>query len=109
MEITRDVFILPPRKRRVPGVIWKLLKPVYGLADAPRGWYLALAQQMRVMGCENCVYDPAMYLNYNRSSTSGKKMIEGVRQVCFGDLWDEQCGLGLPQLRAVGTSDLAGL
>ena len=32
-----------------------------------------------------------------------------VRQVCFGDLWDEQYGLGLPQLRSVGTLDLTGL
>ena len=83
-EITRDVFVLPPRERRVPGVIWKLLKPVYGLADAPRGWYLALDQQMRVMGCENCVYDPAMYLNYNRSGE--RKMIEGIAVTHVDDI-----------------------
>ena len=29
--------------------------------------------------------------------------------MCFGDLWDEQYGLGLPQLRPVGISDLTGL
>ena len=83
MEITCDVFVLPPRERRVPGVIWKLLKPVYGLADAPRGWYLALDQQMRVMGCENCVYDPAMY---HRSPTGGQKMIEGIAVTHVDDI-----------------------
>ena len=86
MEITCDVYVLPPKERRVPGVIWKLLKPVYGLADAPRGWYLALDQQMRAMGCENCAYDPAMYLNYQISSKSGKKMIEGIAVTHVDDI-----------------------
>ena len=33
-DLERDVFVLPPRERRIPGVLWKLRKPVYGLADA---------------------------------------------------------------------------
>ena len=41
---------------------------------------------MRVMGCENCVYDPAMYLNYNRSPTGGKEMIEGIAVTHVDDI-----------------------
>ena len=35
--IERDVFVLPPKERRVPGILWKLKIPVYGLTDAARG------------------------------------------------------------------------
>ena len=35
VEIDRDVFIRPPVEKRIPGVLWKLLKAVYGLVDAP--------------------------------------------------------------------------
>ena len=36
--IERDVFVKPPVERRVPGVLWKLTKLVYGLVDASRGF-----------------------------------------------------------------------
>ena len=39
VPMTSDVFIKPPKERRIPGILWKLVKPVYGLADAPRGWH----------------------------------------------------------------------
>ena len=39
MPMTRDVFIKPPKERRMPEILWKLVKPVYGLSDAPRGWH----------------------------------------------------------------------
>ena len=32
--LNRDVFIKPPGDIRKPGVIWRLLKPIYGLDDA---------------------------------------------------------------------------
>ena len=70
-EITRDVYILPPKERRVPGGIWRLLKPVYGLTDAPRGWYLALDQKMLQAGCEKCIFDSAMYLNFRQGIIQG--------------------------------------
>ena len=38
VPIERDVFVRPPPERRVPGVIWKLKKTVYGLVDASRGF-----------------------------------------------------------------------
>ena len=60
VDIERDVFLLPPKERRVPGMLWKLLKPVYGLVDAPRGWLL----------------DLAMYLNFSMSK--GERKIEGM-------------------------------
>ena len=65
-ELTRDVFVLPPRERRVPGTLWKLLKPVYGLVDAPRGWYLALDERLRNVGFTKSDLDEAMYLHFSK-------------------------------------------
>ena len=76
IEIDRDVFVLPPKERRVPKVLWRLLKPVYGLVDAPRGWYLALDDEFIKAGCERSLLDPAMYLNFR--TDTGNKLIEGI-------------------------------
>ncbi len=72
MEIDRDVFVLPPKERRVPNVLWRLLKPVYGLVDAPRGWYLALDEEFLKAGCERCLLDPAMYLHFTQEGDEKK-------------------------------------
>merc|ERR1712089_60158 len=34
--LDREVFVRPPRDIEKPGIIWKLLKPLYGLDDASR-------------------------------------------------------------------------
>merc|ERR1712089_84979 len=34
--LEREVFVRPPRDIEKPGIIWKLLKPLYGLDDASR-------------------------------------------------------------------------
>ena len=34
VPIERDVYVKPPKERRIPGVVWKLNKTVYGLVDA---------------------------------------------------------------------------
>ena len=35
-----DVFVLPPENIRKPGKVWKLKKPLYGLDDALRKFWL---------------------------------------------------------------------
>merc|ERR1712115_116660 len=36
----REVFVRPPKDQEKEGVIWKLLKPLYGLDDTSRKFYL---------------------------------------------------------------------
>ena len=38
--LDRDVFILPPLDIQKPGVIWRLKKPLYGLDDISRKFWL---------------------------------------------------------------------
>ena len=84
IQIDRDVFILPPSERRVPGVLWKLRKPVYGLVDAPRGWHLALDEEFLSSGCSKCSLDPAMYMYF--SNDESEKKIEGIAVTHVDDI-----------------------
>ena len=80
----REVFILPPKERRIPGVLWLLKKPVYGLADAARGWHLALDKELTDVGFEKSKMDPAMYLFFSEDD----KKIEGITLTHVDDLLD---------------------
>ena len=84
VKIDRDVFLLPPKERRIPGLLWKLHKPVYGLVDAPRGWHLALDHELVKAGCEKCSIDPAMSLQF--SEHKGDKCIQGIVLTHVDDL-----------------------
>jgi CxxC motif-containing protein len=66
VPIDRDVFVRPPRQRRIPGVLWKLKKTVYGLNDASRGFYLSFSQTILDLGCERSRLDPAMFLFFKK-------------------------------------------
>jgi len=39
-ELSREVHVIPPKEAKAPeGIIWRLLKPVYGLVDAPKAFF----------------------------------------------------------------------
>ena len=63
-EIERDIFVRPPNERRVPGLIWKLKRTVYGVKDASRGFYLNFSGKLQDFGCEKSMLDPAMFLYF---------------------------------------------
>ena len=48
--IDRDVLIRPPDEAETDK-LWHLKKCVYGLADAPRKWYLTLKEKLTEFGC----------------------------------------------------------
>ena len=43
-ELKRDVFVVPPKDISKLGVIWKLKKPLYGLNDASRRFWLRVKE-----------------------------------------------------------------
>ena len=60
-DLDRDVFVQPPRERKVKGILWKMIKPAYGLLDASRGFFLELSHTLSELGCEQSRLDPAFY------------------------------------------------
>ena len=44
------------------GTLARLVKPVYGLMDAPRAWYKAVTATLRSLGMEQSKLDPCVYI-----------------------------------------------
>ena len=80
-DIGRDVYVRPPKERRVDGVIWKMKKPAYGLSDASRKFYLQLCSTLVELGCKQSKYDPAVYLYYNNEG-----VLDGLAMTHVDDL-----------------------
>ena len=68
VPIERDVFVTPPKERRIPGTIWKLKKTAYGLADASRGFFLSFSGKIQELGCEKSLLDPALFIFFHEGS-----------------------------------------
>ena len=48
--LDRDIFIKPPKDQRVEGYVWKLKKPLCGLDDASRKFWLRLRYTLVSIG-----------------------------------------------------------
>ena len=63
-DIERELYLLPPPefRRLNPGVVWRVVKRVYGLKDAPRGWWLEVDSALKELGCTRIKVDHAFYI-----------------------------------------------
>ena len=59
--LDRDVFMLPPADIKKPGLIWRLKKPLYGLDDASRKFWLRVKEVLKKMGLKVLEGDEAFY------------------------------------------------
>ena len=62
-DLEREIFLRPPPdvRKDKPGVLWRLIKRIYGLKDASRGWYLELSEYLQELGGHLMDLDQAMY------------------------------------------------
>ena len=59
--LDRDVFMLPPPDIRKPRIIWRLKKPLYGLDDASRKFWLWVKEVLKDIGLKVMDGDEAFY------------------------------------------------
>ena len=52
-ELKREVFVIPPKDLAETGVLWKSKKPLYGLNDASRRFWLKVKEVFEVYGPSN--------------------------------------------------------
>ncbi|KAL1281668.1 hypothetical protein QQF64_000471 [Cirrhinus molitorella] len=67
-ELNRNVYIRPPPEAQSGGILWKLNKCVYGLADTSLYWYNKVKDTMQQLGGRVSKIDPAVFYWLDDSS-----------------------------------------
>ena len=70
-ELQRDVFVVPPKDVAKVGVLWKLKKPLYGLNDASRLWYVRLITEFEKLGLKRSKLDNAIFYYHDNGRLIG--------------------------------------
>ena len=65
-------------ERRIPGLIWKLKKNVYGLVNASHAFYLNLSGDLVNSGCLKSKLDPAMFIYFEENNDDICKEPSGI-------------------------------
>ena len=66
-ELKRDVFLVPPKDIVKPGILWKLKKPLYGLNDASRRFWLRVKEVFKKENMKSLPGDEAFYYKHDES------------------------------------------
>ena len=69
--LDRELYVQPPKDCAPPGVLWRLLKPMYGLEDASLQWYKTLADRLIKLGCTKLITDPAVFFWLDKEGKLG--------------------------------------
>ena len=69
--LDRDVFMLPPPNIRKPGVLWRLKKPLYGLNDTSRKFWLRVKEVLKIIGLKVMEGDEAFYYLHRNGELVG--------------------------------------
>ena len=70
-RIEREVYVTPPKEVQLEGKIWRLRKPVYGLIDAARSWFLSLRSELLKCDCKQSQLDKAVFRWTRNQSLEG--------------------------------------
>merc|ERR1712105_43727 len=65
--LQREIFLLPPRDVKKEGLLWKLKKPLYGLNDASRKFWLMVKEVFGKFGLRKLVGDEALYYKHSKN------------------------------------------
>jgi hypothetical protein len=66
-ELDREIFLLPPKDVKKDGLIWKLKKPLYGLNDASRKFWLKVKTVFMDIVLKRFEGDEAVYFKYDNN------------------------------------------
>ena len=60
-NLTRKVYVKPPKESNTLNKLWLLNKCLYGLRDASRQWYTKVASVLLKLGFDKCTYDSGLF------------------------------------------------
>ena len=109
--VTRELYLTSTDPKKGPtipipeGCLARVLKGVFGLADAPREWYLRLAREMDIEGWSKSALDGALWIMWSNDKSSPIGMvIAHVDDLLFmGDDVAEQSLMRLGQKLGFGS------
>ena len=61
----------PPKDIQRKGIIWKVVKPIYGLKDSAHNWYATLKIELTDLGCIQSSLDPTVFIYRRENSLKG--------------------------------------
>ena len=70
-NLDRKVFVKPPPERQRKGIIWQLMKPVYGLRDSSRQWFFSTVDTLFKLGMEQSLNDSCMFVYRKHGKIEG--------------------------------------
>ena len=59
VNLDREIYVKPVAEANNPGLLWKLKKPMYGLEDSGRLWYITIVEFLKERDCQLLVTDLA--------------------------------------------------
>jgi hypothetical protein len=87
--IDRTVYVIPPREftptrqAKQEAILWKLVRPLYGLTDASRKWYCRMDKELTKLGGTRSVYDHAVYNFWKDGQLIGQVLLH-VDDLLYG-------------------------
>merc|ERR1712101_37676 len=85
-KLDREVFVRPPDHIKKEGVVWKLLKPLYGLDDASRKFYLKVKETLQELGLKTLPGDDAFYYEHRDEKLMGLNLSHVDNFTIAGDI-----------------------
>ena len=65
--LEREIFMMPPKDVQKQGMIWRLKKPLYGLNDASRKFWLKVKEVFGKFGFKKLTVEEALYYKHNKN------------------------------------------
>ena len=80
-RLDREVYMVPPPERRKPGMIWRLVKAVYGMYDSGRKWYFKVEEVLHRLGCKKAKLDHCLF------TYRVQGVLEGIMLIWVDDIF----------------------
>jgi hypothetical protein len=62
-DIDRVILMTPPKEfRKSDDMVWRIKKPIYGLNDGARKWFMTMKKKLVEYGCKPLALDPSVYV-----------------------------------------------
>ena len=70
-EISRQVYLKPPKDFAGEGKVWLLKKMVQGLSDVSKSWYTRVKEEFLKLNVKVSKYDPGLFMYQYRGTLHG--------------------------------------